>query len=176
MLSQPLQNAINKQIGLEFASAHAYLAMSAFFEARNLPGFAHWYRVQAEEEVVHAMKFFDYLNNRGARVQLEGVAAPLTDFSSPLDAAQQALGHEQKVTAAINQIYEIARAEGDPATQSFLKWFVDEQVEEEKTADELIEQIKLVGDGGLGLFMIDRQLAARPGAGLGLPSPGAPAA
>jgi ferritin len=167
MIKETIQAAINRQISMEFASAQAYLAMAAYFEDRNLTGFAHWYRVQAGEEIGHAMKFFNYLTDRNGRALLSGLPEPQNEFGSPLDAAQAALGHEQKVTASITAIYELAGREGDPATQSFLQWFLDEQVEEEKNADEIIQHLKLVGNEGVGLYLLDRQLATRPGVGLG---------
>jgi ferritin len=167
MLPESIQAAIDSQINLEFSSSQAYVAISAYFESLTLDGFAHHFRIQAQEEIVHAMMFFDYVNNRNGRVLLGGLPEPQNEFASPLDAAEAALEHEQKVTASINALYELAIREKDPATQSFLKWFLDEQVEEEKLADDLIQQLKLVGGDGVGLYMIDRQLAARPGSGLG---------
>ncbi len=167
MISETLQQAINKQITMEFSASHNYLAMSAYFEALSLRGFAHWFLVQSQEEVVHAMKFYNYLNDRGGRVSLGTVPEPQGEFASPLDAAQKALEHERRVSAAINAIYSLATHEDDHATTSFLKWFLDEQVEEEKNADELIQQLKLIGTDNLGLFMIDQRLLARPGEELG---------
>lgn len=172
MLNETIQESINKQISLEFGSSQAYLAMAAYFENLNLTGFAHWFRVQAQEEVVHAMKFFDYVNDRGGRVRIGAVSEPQNEYASPLDAMEQALGHERKVTASIHAIHDLAVREKDAATQSMLKWFIDEQVEEEKSANEIIQQIKLVGGDGLGLYMIDRQLASRPGTGIGATSAG----
>jgi ferritin len=163
MLSETIQQAINKQISMEFAASHAYLAMAAFFEERNLPGFAHWFRVQSEEERGHALRFFDYVNDRSGRVTLEGIPEPQVEFGAPLDALEQALSHEKRVTAAINSIYALAARESDYATQSMLKWFIDEQVEEEKSADAITQQLRRIGDDGTGLLMIDRQLAARTG-------------
>lgn len=168
MISESVQQAINKQIDLEFSSSHAYLAMAAYFENLDLSGFAHWFRVQSQEEVIHAMKFFDFLADRGGRVVLGPVAEPQSEFSAPLDAVEHALGHERRVTAAINAIYALAAGENDFATTSFLKWFIDEQVEEEKNAEQLIQRLRLVGGDGMGLFLIDRELAARPGQGIGV--------
>jgi ferritin len=165
MLSETVQQALNKQITYEFSAAHAYMAMSAYFESLNLTGFAKWFRVQAGEEREHALRFFDYVNDRGGRVTLGAVAEPQGEFASPLDAMEHALQHERNVTAAIHSIYALALRENDYATQSMLKWFIDEQVEEEKNADEVIQRLKLVGDDGTGLLMIDRQLAERGGAG-----------
>lgn len=161
MLSETVQQAINDQINLEFASSHAYLSMSAYFEALSLTGFAHWMRKQSEEEHEHAMKFFDFISDRGGRVVLKAIEEPQTEFASPLATMQSALDHERKVTASIHRLYELAAREKDFATQSMLKWFIDEQVEEEKAADEVIQSLKLVGDDGSGLYMLDRQLAER---------------
>lgn len=176
MLKENIQQAINRQIDLEFASSHAYIAMAAYFESLNLTGFAHWYRVQAQEEVVHAMKFFDYITDRDGRALVGGITEPQNEYTSPLAAVEAALAHEQRVTASINAIYELAVREKDAATQSMLKWFLDEQVEEEKSATEIIQHLKLVGGDGLGLFMIDQQLAGRGGAGIGGGGAGEPAA
>lgn len=172
MISETVQSSINRQINLEFASSQAYLAMSAYFETVNLTGFAHWFRIQSQEEIVHAMKFFDFVNDRGGRVTLGAISEPQVEFGSPLEAAQLALEHERKVTASINDIYNLAAREGDYATQSFLKWFLDEQVEEEKNADDLIQQLKLIAGDGVGLLIIDRQLADRLGTGLGVTAAG----
>lgn len=163
MLSETIQQALNKQITYEFAASHNYMAMSAYFESLNLTGFAHWFRIQSEEEREHALRIFDYVVDRGGRATLGAIAEPQSEFSSPLDAMEQALQHERNVTASINNIYALAVKESDYATQSMLRWFVDEQVEEEKSADEVIQQLKLIGGDGTGLLMIDRQLAARKG-------------
>lgn len=161
MLSKALQEAINEQLKNELYSGYLYLSMSAYCEAINLPGFAHWMRLQSQEEVSHAMKFFDYLNDRDSHVVLQAIDQPPTDFKSPLDIFQRALEHEQKVTAMIHQLYELAVKENDYPTQVELQWFITEQVEEEKTASDIVEQLKMVGDHTPGLLMLDRQLAAR---------------
>lgn len=161
MLSKTLQEAINEQLKNELYSGYLYLSMSAYCEAINLPGFAHWMRLQSQEEVSHAMKFFDYLNDRDSHVVLQAIDQPPTDFKSPLDIFQRALEHEQKVTAMIHQLYELAVKENDYPTQVELQWFITEQVEEEKTASDIVEQLKMVGDHTPGLLMLDRQLAAR---------------
>jgi ferritin len=158
-----MQQALNKQITYEFSASHAYVAMSAYFESLNLGGFAHWFRVQSEEEREHALRIFDYVIDRGGRAALGALNEPQGEFGSPLAAMEYALQHERNVTAAINDIYALAVREGDYATQSMLTWFVDEQVEEEKSADEVIQRLKLVGDDGAGLLLIDRELAARKG-------------
>lgn len=163
MLSETVQQALNQQITYEYAAAHTYMAMSAYFESLNLTGFAHWFRMQSDEEREHAERIFDYVSDRGGRVTLGGLPEPQSEYASPLDAVEHALAHERKVTAAIHSIYTLAGQEHDYATQSMLTWFIDEQVEEEKTADEIIQRLKLVGGDGTGLLLIDRELASRGG-------------
>jgi ferritin len=161
MLSKVVEDAINEQIKNELYSAYLYLAMSAHFEVANLPGFAHWMRLQSQEEVEHAMKFFDYVNERGGRVVLQVIDQPPVEFKLPLDIFQQALEHEQKVTGMINNLYALAVKENDYPTQVMLQWFIEEQVEEEKSAGDVVEQLRMIGDHTQGLFMLDRQLGAR---------------
>lgn len=161
MLTEKMQDAINQQIAHEFYASHLYLAMSAYFEANNLPGFAHWMRIQSDEEREHALKFFDFVNDRNGRVVLQAIDQPAIDFASPLDVMQRALEHERRVSAAIHQLYALAAQENDYPAQTLLHWFITEQVEEEKNASDVIEQLKLVGNEGLGLYMLDRQLAGR---------------
>ena len=152
MLSKALEQAINDQIKNELYSAYLYLSMSAHFEANNMPGSARWMRLQSNEEVSHAMKLFDYVNDRGSRVVLQGIDQPPAEFGSPL---------EQKVTGMINHIYDLAVKENDYPTQIELQWFITEQVEEEKSAGDIVEQLKVVGDHGPSLIMLDRALGAR---------------
>jgi ferritin len=161
MLSKVVEDAINEQIKNELYSAYLYLAMSAHFEVANLPGSAHWMRLQSQEEVEHAMKFFDYVNERGGRVVLQAINQPPAEFKSPLDIFQQALEHEQKVTGMINNLYALAVKENDYPTQVMLQWFIEEQVEEEKSAGDVVEQLKMIGDHIPSLLMLDRQLGAR---------------
>ncbi len=161
MLSKALQDAMNDQIKSELYSAYLYLSMSAYFESLNLPGFAHWMRVQAEEEVGHAMKFFDYIHERGGTVTLQAIDQPPTKFKSPLDAFQAAHEHEQAVSRMINEIYALAVQEKDYASQAFLDWFVTEQVEEEKLTSQAVEMLKRAGTEGPALLMLDRHLGAR---------------
>lgn len=161
MLSKSLQNALNEQIKNELYSAYVYLSMSAHFEAANLRGFAHWMRVQSQEEVAHAMRIFDFINDRGGRVVLQAIDEPPADFKSPLEVFQKALEHERKVTEMIHKLYELAVKGNDYPAQVMLQWFIEEQVEEEKSATEVVEQLKLIGDQGAGLFMLDRQLGER---------------
>ena len=161
MLSQAVHDAINEQIKNELYSAYLYLSMSAYCESINLPGFAHWMRRQYDEEVTHAMKFFDYLTERGARVALKAIDQPPAEFKSPLAMFQQTLAHEQKVTSLIHNIYALAVKDNDYPTQVELQWFIKEQVEEEKSASEIVEQIKMMGEHGPSLVMMDRHLASR---------------
>jgi len=161
MFSAKMQQTMNDQIKYELESAYIYLSMAAYFESINLPGFAHWMRIQTGEEQEHAMKFFDFIYDRGGRVVLQAIPQPPADFASPLDAFEKALAHEQKVTGLINDLYALAVEGKDYASQTFLQWFVDEQVEEEKSAGDIVEMLKMIGDKGQALFMADRQLAQR---------------
>lgn len=161
MLSDSVEGAINKQINHELSSAYVYLSMSAYFEQANFPGFGHWARVQSQEEIVHAMKLFDYLNDRGGAVRLQAVAEPPADFTSVLEVFETALEQEKEVTKLIHQLYEFVSDERDRATQVLLEWFIQEQVEEEKSTSTVVEQLRLVGDNGTGLLILDRELGAR---------------
>jgi len=165
MLSKTMQDALNGQINAELYSSYLYLSMSACFEAVNMPGMAGWMRVQAEEEKMHAMKIFDFIVDRGGRVTLTAIDTPPAEWKSPLTAFQAAHEHEQKVTGLINDLVALARKENDPATEIFLQWFVTEQVEEEKTADEIVQKLKMVGDQPVPLYMLDKELGARRSAG-----------
>ena len=165
MLSKTIQDAMNRQINAELYSAYLYLSMSAYLESVNLPGFAHWMRVQAQEEVEHAMKFYEFIHDRGGRVTLQAIEQPPTDFDSPLDVFEQALAHEQKVTGMINDLYTLAVEEKDYASQALLQWFATEQVEEEKIATQVIEMLKVVGEHGPALLMLDRELGSREAEG-----------
>lgn len=161
MLSQKMEEALNEQLNWELFSAYLYMAMSGYFYSVGLPGFANWMKVQALEELTHAGKFFSFVNDRGGRVRLGPVEAPASDWDSPLAAFEQALGHEQKVTARINSLVDLARGERDHATEIFLQWFVTEQVEEESSATEVIQKLKLVGEHPASLFHLDRELGSR---------------
>ena len=163
MFSSKVQEAMNEQIKNELYSAYIYLSMAAHFEAVNLPGFAHWMRMQSNEEVEHAMKFFDFINERGGRVELRAIEGPQVEWGSPLEIFETALGHEQKVTGMINNIYEIAVEEKDYASQNMLQWFIDEQVEEEKSAGEIVETLKMFGERDTVILLLDRQLGERAG-------------
>lgn len=161
MISNKMQEAFNNQINAELYSSYLYLSMAAYFESINLPGFANWMRCQSQEEIVHAMKFYNFVCERGGRVKLAAIDGPPTEWGSPLKAFQDAYAHEQKVTALINKLVDQALKEHDHASSSFLQWFVNEQVEEEASADKVVQQLNLAGDQGSGLFMIDRELGTR---------------
>ncbi len=161
MLSERLLGAFDDQIELEFYSAHAYLSIAAYFEDLNLPGFVNWSKIQFDEEVSHAMKLFDFVHDRGNRVTLHGIDKPPADWASPIDAMQQALQHERKVTAAIHDLYEAAVEENDRAAQVLLQWFIEEQVEEEKAVEEILDHLRIVGGDGTGLLVIDARLGER---------------
>ncbi len=161
MLSKAMQGALNAQIRNEFSSAYGYLAMSAYCDENNLAGCAHWLRLQAQEEVGHALKLYDFVHSRGGRVVLEAIEQPPSKFSSALDVFQQALEQERKISGLIHRLYGMALKEGDYACQVLLQWFVTEQVEEEKNAVQVVEQLKMAGEKGPGLLMLDRQLATR---------------
>lgn len=164
MLSQSVQDALNNQINLEFASAYAYLAMSGYFESANLTGFAGWMRVQYQEELTHALRLFDYMHDRGGTVRLDAIAEPKAKFKSALEAFEAALAHEQKVTASIHNLYALAAKENDYATQTMLQWFINEQVEEEKNVGQVVDWLKMGGDSPVTLLMLDQKLGARGGA------------
>ena len=161
MLNPELEAALNVQLGAELYSSHLYLAMSAYCESVNLPGAASWFRLQANEEREHGLKFFTYIADRGGRVSLGPIGAPATQFATALDAFEQTLLHEREVTAGIDRLYGMAVAQGDYASQAFLQWFVQEQVEEEKSATEIVQTLATVGDNPAGLYMLDRELGAR---------------
>ncbi len=162
MFTERLQNAINDQINAEYYSAYLYLAMSAHFESKDLPGMAAWMRMQYEEEIIHALKFFDYMNDRGARVVLKAIDAPPVEFGSPVEVFEEVLAHEQKVTSLIHNLYTLAMEEGDYPTQSLLQWYIDEQVEEEKNASDVLARMRMVQDYPPGILMLDQELGARP--------------
>ena len=161
MISQALQDAINDQIQAEIYSSYLYLSMSAYSDSANLKGFAKWMRAQASEETGHAMRFYTYLSDRGGRVLLQAIQQPPAEFQSALDLFQLTLEHERKVTARIEKLHQLAQREVDPTTQTFLQWFLTEQVEEEATASDVVETLKKIGASGSGLVMLDRQLGKR---------------
>ena len=160
MLSERVQDAFNEQLNAEVYSAYLYLSMSAHFESMSLKGFAHWMRCQAQEELVHAMKFYTHINERSGRAVMKPIEGPATEWESPLAAFQDAYSHEVKVSGLINGLVDLALAEGDHAANAFLQWFVTEQVEEEESADEVVQKLKLVGDSNT-LFLLDQEMAQR---------------
>lgn len=165
MLSQRIEQAMNRQMMMEIESSYTYLAMSARCESLALPGFAAWFRAQSGEEWAHAMKFYDWILDHDATATLDAIAAPKVDFASPLEAFEAALEQEQAVTRSINEVYGLSGEEKDFASQSFLNWFVTEQVEEEKTVRDILDWLRRIGDSGYGLYLMDRELAQNPPAG-----------
>ncbi len=163
MANKPVIDAMNNQIMHELYSAYFYLSMSASCEEMNLPGFASWLRVQAQEEQSHAMKFYDFILELGGKVVLQAIPQPPVDFASPLAIFQQVYEHEQKVTGLIRKIYETAVAEKDYATQIFLQWFISEQVEEEKNASSILDMVTKIGSSVGSLYQIDHNLGKRGG-------------
>jgi len=163
MITKSLQDAINAQINKELFSSYLYLSMAAYFEDKNLPGFANWMRKQADEERGHGMKFYDHMVERGGRVTLKAIEAPKTDWKSSLEIFEEVAGHEAKVTASINALYELALKEKDYPAQVMLQWFITEQVEEEKNAAEILANLKLIEERGTAVLMLDHRLAKRTG-------------
>lgn len=161
MIKSVIEEAINKQIAKELYSSHLYLSMAGFFKSINLNGFANWMRIQAQEENMHAMKFFDYLLERGGNAQIYKIEAPPNKWESPLAVFENTLEHEQMVTSSINDIADLAIHEKDHATNIFLQWFISEQVEEEATTGEILDRLKLAGDARAALFMLDNELKTR---------------
>jgi ferritin len=163
MLNNTMQEAFNRQLNAEAFSAYLYLAMSAWFDSINLPGMANWMKLQAGEELEHALKFYDQIQERGGTVTLKQIDTPQAEWDSPLAAFEAAYEHEQKVTGMIHDLVDLSVSEKDHAANAFLQWFVTEQVEEEDTALTIVEQLRLVGDSRGALFMIDRELGQRGG-------------
>jgi len=161
MISKKMEDAFNDQIAAEYYSAYLYLSMSAYFESVDLPGFANWMRVQYQEETSHAEKIFDYVHERDGRVTVKAFDAPPAEWKSTLEVLEETYKHEQKVTGMINDLTELAISEKDHASQIFLQWFVNEQVEEEASAKAIIQQLKLVDDSRAGLYQLDRELGQR---------------
>jgi ferritin len=161
MLTEKVQNALNDQFNAELYSSYLYLSMHAYFKSINLDGFANWMYQQAKEELLHAMKFYNFINQRGGRAKTAAVAEPPSEWDSPLAVFEETYSHEQKVTGLINDLVEIANEAHDHATQIFLQWFVTEQIEEEENASGVLEQLKLMQGHVGGLFMIDRELEKR---------------
>jgi ferritin len=160
-MDKQMEKALNDQINAEMASAYLYLGMSSYFTDRNLKGFAQWMRVQAKEEMGHAMKIFDFVQERLGSVSLGAIAAPKGKWTSPAEVMKATLAHEKKVTGLIHGLVAMAKAKKDYATEVFLQWFVKEQVEEEANADEIVQQLKMIGDQPGPLFMLDSVLGKR---------------
>ena len=161
MLSKSMEDALNKQINAELYSAYLYLSMAAYFDSISLDGFSHWMKLQAKEETEHAYKIYGYVYERGGAVILEAINKPPTKWDSPLAVFEDAYKHEQKVSEMINNLVAMAREEKDYATENFLQWFVEEQVEEEADADEVVQKLRMVKDSRNGLFMMDGKLGQR---------------
>jgi ferritin len=161
MIDDKIAEALNVQVNEELASAYLYLAMSADFKSKNLDGFASWMQVQTQEEIVHAMKIYDFINSREGKVSLKALKAPQGQWSSPLDAFKAAYEHEQYITGCINKLVKLARDQNDNATELFLGWFVTEQVEEEETASGIVQKLEMIKGSTSGLFMLDAKMGAR---------------
>jgi len=161
MLNPKIQDALNEQVNAELFSAYLYLSMSAYFETQNLAGMANWMRIQAQEEMVHVMKFYGFIHQRNGQVILTQIDAPKTEWNSALDAFQDAYEHECKISGLINQRVDLAISEKDHAANTFLQWFVTEQVEEEATAQSVVDKLKLAADNGVALLMLDTELSQR---------------
>ncbi len=161
MLNEKMEEALNEQINREMYSSYLYLSMAAYSSTIGMPGFAHWFRVQVEEENIHAMKLFDYINNQGGRVRLKEIKEPPMEFGTPMKMFQQTLKHEKFITGSINELMDLASAEKDETTASFLQWYVEEQVEEEENDNEIIDKLKSFEENKSTLAEIDAELAKR---------------
>ncbi len=171
MIKDKIQEALNKQVNWELYSSYLYLSMAAYFASAHLKGFANWMRAQVQEEIVHAIKFYDYLIERGGTVTLSSIESPPTQWTSHLSAFEQVYTHEQKVTKLIHELVGLAASEQDYATSVFLQWFVKEQVEEESSAHTVLQQLRRIGGGGEGLYILDHELAKRVFIPAGAPKP-----
>ena len=160
-ISQKMQDALNNHTNQEFYSSYLYLSMASYCEYINLPGFAHWMKIQSQEEYTHAMKLFDFVNDRDGRAVLHPISQPTIEFESIQDIMQSTLDHERHVSALINDLYSVGVKENDVATQIHLQWFITEQIEEEKTADDLVQQLKMIDGQGDALLLLDRELSTR---------------
>lgn len=162
MISEKMEQALNEQVNQEFYSAYLYLAMSSYCNTIGLPGFSHWMRMQYEEENMHVTKMCDYILNQGGALHLKAIQEPEQEFGIPLDVMKKTLEHEQMITGLINKLMDLAVEERDYATQTFLQWYVTEQVEEESNVNDILAPLRMVGEDKGGLMMIDQQLSARP--------------
>ena len=161
MISKKMQDALNEQVNKEFYSAYMYLAMSAYCNTIGLPGFSHWMRMQYEEEAMHVTKMYDYILDQGGHIHLKTIEEPLQEYGTPLEIFEKTLAHEQYVTGLIHKLMDLAVEERDYATQTFLQWYVTEQVEEEANVNDIVSPLRMVGEDKGGLMMIDQQLAGR---------------
>ena len=161
-MDKKLEKALNGQLNFELYSAYIYLSMSAYLEAENLPGSSHWMNMQIQEELLHVGKLFNFLNERSVKVNLEAVDKPPAKFSSMEDVFKKTLAHEQVVTTRINNLYSLAEKTGDNATKIFLQWFINEQVEEEKAATDVLGKLKHIKSQPAGILILDNELATRP--------------
>jgi ferritin len=161
MLSKKVQEALNSQINCEYYSSYLYLSMAAYCERIDLKGFGHWFRIQSQEEMIHVMRFFDYVLDRSGEVSLAAIEGPPTSWASPLAVFEAALAHEQYITGRIGKLVDLATSEGDHTTNALLQWFLNEQVEEEASVDIIVKQLKMAGDAPVALLMIDRELGQR---------------
>jgi len=161
MLSQKINKAINEQINAELYSAYLYLSIMSYFESISLSGFSNWMKIQVQEELSHAEKFIDYMHERNGKLELKPISAPSKSWETPLEAMKATLAHEESVTSLINELVSLAVSEKDYATQNFLQWYVNEQVEEEANVSQIVEQLKLIEKTKGGIFMLDRELAKR---------------
>lgn len=161
MLSEKMTDALNVQLNKEMYSAYLYMSMSAYSTYIGLNGFANWFMVQYQEEMTHAMKFYDYINDHGDQVKLMEIPQPPNAFDSALDMFEKTLEHEKFVTKSINELVDLAVEEKDHATYTFLQWYVSEQIEEEANDNEIISKLKLMGEDGSGMYMLDKELSQR---------------
>lgn len=162
MLSEKMAEALNRQVNVELQSAYQYLAMSAWFESADLKGFAHWMRIQYQEERAHALKIYDFIHDRDGQVKLMPLAAPVTEWDSPQAVFEAALGNERYNSSQIHNLCDLSMSERDHASLAFMQWFVNEQVEEEAVATDMLNKLKMVADSNAGLFMLDQELSQRP--------------
>ena len=162
MLNPRLEEALNKQLNAEMYSSYLYLSMAAYLHAADMEGFAHWMYIQSQEEMMHTMKFFQFINDRDGRVVLDELPAPPSEWNGALDVFEATYKHECDVTESINNLADLADEVNDRAVKVFLQWFVSEQVEEEAGVKSIIQKLKMIGDSGSGIYLLDKDLAARP--------------
>lgn len=160
-MKEEMEKAFNKQVNAELYSSYLYLAMESYFQSISLAGFASWMRIQVQEELFHGIKMYDYIHERGGKAKLEAIAQPEEKWETPLAAFEQVLAHEQQVTGLINNLIDVALDVRDHAAKAFLDWFITEQVEEESTAGQIVDRLRLIGKDSSGLFLLDTELAKR---------------